>query len=461
MKYIIIFDFGSTYTKLSVIDRQKAEVALTARVPSTVGTDALLCMEQCFDIVRNRLGDADFSRSLKLASSSAAGGLRMAVIGLTHSLSISAGRNAAFGAGAKILGTFVGHITDDDIKRLEGLNIEIILFCGGYEDGSTVALEHNADMLANSGIVAPVIYAGNSSLARQIQTKFILSKKKCFPVNNIIPRVGVLEIEPSEKIIREIFIKSIVNMKGLQEVQARLDGPLIPTPVAVLDAGELLSIGTGSSEGIGPLMIVDVGGATTDIYSYVEQTKYQGASLIGSPEPYARRTVEGDMGIRESLGCMIDEIDLKKCVLASSIGVDDLRNKINKRIKTISYIADTELERKLDNILAAEAVHVAARRHAGWIKYVHSSNVTAQQYGKNLSPIRLVIGTGGPIINSDSPEVILQEVCSDPMGSDNLLPESVNFYLDKHYIFYAAGILRHYDAELAMEIMRKSLRSCN
>ncbi|MCD8350152.1 MAG: glutamate mutase L [Planctomycetaceae bacterium] len=457
MRHFVLLDFGSTFTKLSVADRQAGDIVHTARFPSTVRSDATICLEQCFESARCAIGADAFERSCKLASSSAAGGLRMAVIGLSHTLSTSAGRNAAFGAGAKILGTFVGKLTEEDMARLEKLNVEIILFCGGYEDGSTASVEHNATMLAASAVSAPVIYAGNSRMAQTVRSLFLQAKKSCFIVHNIIPRVGALETKPSERIIRDVFMKTIVNMKGLSGVQARLDGPLTPTPAAVLEAGELLSLGTSSEEGVGPLMIVDIGGATTDVHSYVEQTGFQGARLMGSPEPYARRTVEGDMGMRESSICLMEELGWEKTAGDLGIPPESLRQLIHKRVENTNYVPDCPLEQKVDHIIAAGAVHVSARRHSGRIKYVHSSNVTSLQYGKNVSPIRTVIGTGGPLVNSADPGAILRRACSNPRDADVLLPDSAEFYLDARYVFYAAGILRQHDADLAMRIMKNSL----
>lgn len=458
VNHYVLLDFGSTFTKLSVVDRGLGAIVHTDRFPSTVRTDAMICLGQCFDSARAVIGGEAFDRALKLSTSSAAGGLRMAVIGLSKTLSITAARNAAFGAGAKIVGSFVGELTPDDVRGLEGMDVEIILFCGGYENGSTKSLEHNAAMLAESGVSAPIIFAGNSKMDKVVRSILVNRNKTCYVVANIIPNVGSLDAKPTEEIIRHVFMASIINMKGLAKVQGVLDGPIVPTPAAVLSAGELLSMGASEHEGMGPLMIVDVGGATTDIHSYVDQMPHEGARLMGTPEPFTRRTVEGDMGMRESSISLAEEIGWE--VMAEKVGTDvnTLRDSVRRRVKTTNFVPETDLEKKIDHEIAAGAVHVSARRHSGRIRYIHASNHKAVQVGKNVSGVASVIGTGGPLVNSENPGAILRNVCRiAAKETEVLLPDSVDLYLDRKYVFYAAGLLRPHDDNLAFTIMMDSM----
>lgn len=421
-------------------------------------TDARICLEQCLDSAQSAIGEMAFDKALKLSTSSAAGGLRMAVIGLSRTLSITAARNAAFGAGAKIIGTFIGELSDSAIQELEGLDVEIILFCGGYENGSTKAIDYNAHKLASSMIAAPIIYAGNSQMARIVRRQLVRCNKTCYVVPNIIPNVGILNTKPTEDVIRHVFLSSIINMKGLSKVQSVLDAPLVPTPAAVLAAGELLSLGTSRQEGTGPLMIVDVGGATTDIHSYIEQFPHEGARMMGSPEPYTRRTVEGDMGMRESSISLAEEIGWETMAENVGVDVDTLRRSIRKRVESTNFVPDNDLEKKIDHEIAAGAVHVSARRHSGRIRYVHASNCSSVQEGKNISQIRTVVGTGGPLVHSGNPGEILRRVCRHTAKeTEFLLPDSADFYLDKQYVFYAAGLLKAHDDDLAFTIMKRSM----
>ena len=110
----------------------------------------------------------------------------------------------------------------------------------------------------------------------------------------------------AEEIIRHLFMNRIVDMKGLGDIIKLVDGPIVPTPAAVLDAGLLLSQGTSGHDGLGELMLVDIGGATTDIHSYAEHTSYEGARLVGqtSPMPEERLRVIWECASRPMCWCV-------------------------------------------------------------------------------------------------------------------------------------------------------------
>lgn len=460
MNQAILLDFGSTFTKMAIAHFSEKVITHTFKVPSTVRTDARTCLAQCFSYAQKELGTKAFQQAPKLASSSAAGGLRMAVLGLSKTLSVSAARNASFGAGAKILGTFSGKLDPTAIESLQALDIEIILFTGGYEGGNTTTLEHNAHMLAESSITVPIIYAGNSQMASTVRYILQQNAKACFLVPNIIPQVQRINAAPTEELIRHIFMRSIITMKGLSSVQAVLDFPLIPTPAAVLEAGKLLSTGTAQQKGLGPLMLVDVGGATTDIHSYVEQSGHGGARLAGSPEPFAKRTVEGDLGMRESSVPLAQEAGWESMAQSLKIAPDVLQKAISTRFANRDFLPDCPLEQKIDQELAARAVHLSVRRHAGWIKSIPGGcNCKHLQYGKNLKNIRTVIGTGGPIINSENPFAILANACAKATEKNILLPDNVSYGIDTQYIMFSAGLLQQIDKDFAIPIMKNSIKA--
>ena len=458
MEYALLFDFGSTFTKAAVIDKENAQVVFTTKHPSTVKTDASIALRQCMEEIESEIGSDAVKNAQICASSSAAGGLRMAVIGLTDHLSISAGKNVAFGAGAKIISVSSGKLTPEKMDEIATLPLEMILFCGGYENGNQTILLHNAQMLAKSNVTCPIIYGGNSQIARQIRIILSEGHKECFLIPNIIPQVGQLQTEEAEEIIRNLFMKRIVNMKGLGKVQNVVGTNIMPTPKAVLEAGTLLSSGYEGHKGYGDLMIVDIGGATTDIHSYAEQVAGKGARLVGAKEPYAKRTVEGDLGMRESSDALIKDTDTHQ--LADSIGITEehLISSIHNRVVHTEFVAEDETERKIDEAIAAFAAGTAARRHAGRIEYVRSSTCNKIQVGKNLMNVTTILGTGGPIINSPHPEKILQTIFpKDKRDNDILLPENGNIYIDSDYILYAVGLLSQFDKKLAFAVLENSL----
>lgn len=458
MEYRILFDFGSTFTKSAVISKEEKAVVFTTRYPSTVKEDAQIAMEQCLSDIEKEIGKTAVQNAEKYASSSAAGGLRIVVVGLTYNLSISAGRNAAFGAGAKIIHVTSGALTKEEVEKIEAMPAEMILLCGGYENGNQTIIRHNAEMIAKSQISCPVIYGGNSQIAQEIRAKLLQNKKECFQAPNVIPQVGVLDIDVAEEIIRHLFMNRIVDMKGLGDIIQRVDGPIVPTPAAVLDAGMLMSQGVPGCEGLGELMIVDIGGATTDIHSYAEHTPYGGARLVGADEPYARRTVEGDLGMRESSDVLVRELGVD--FFAEEIGVPEktIRESIGRRVHNTKFLPENPTEKRIDQLIAESAAYLAARRHAGVIEHKSSNYCRRIQHGKNLTHVQTIIGTGGPIINSENPEAILKHVLRREKGEkDALLPSSGDFVIDENYILYAVGLLSYIDKNLAFDVGMNSI----
>ena len=460
MDYAVLVDFGSTFTKVAAVSLKEQRLLLTEKFPSSVRTDARVALSQCFGAAREAIGEKAFQSARKIASSSAAGGLRMAVIGLTQTLSVKAGRNAAFGAGAKIVLTLNGKITEQDVQQITTTQTEIVLFCGGYEGGNSSIILHNAEMLASSALRVPIVYAGNSSVAQEVRRKLTLSGHECFIVSNVIPQVGLLDVAMAEGVIRDIFMQRIVDAKGLSCVRKELDGLLMPTPAAVLQAGELLARGTPKHQGLGDLIILDIGGATTDVHSFAEHVSYKGAKLSGANEPYKKRTVEGDLGMRESSNSLAHEITIPSLADQLRASQECVCQSVSMRVQDNHFVPDTEDQRDFDLALAKGAARIASRRHAGVIEPMHSVMCKYVQRGKNLSGVRTIIGTGGPILNSSSSSSILEAVLANKVSEvDVLLPETAHFFKDKDYLLYAGGLIASFDKDVAFQILSQSLQS--
>ncbi len=460
MRYAVAIDFGSTFTKLVIIDLAEKTVIHSDKVPSTVGSDAAIGMNECFAIAKAKIGEAEFEKAMKLASSSAAGGLRMAVIGLTKSLSLMAGEAAALGAGAKVVANYMGNLTEENMRELEESNAEILLFGGGYEHGNRTMVLHNAKLIAESDIRIPIIYCGNSEVSADIRRMMLSRKKQCFVVENMIPKLGEKNVEPVQEVIRNLFLERITDMKGFDQVKKAFDNDFTPTPKAVLDAGTLLSRGTEKQEGMGQLMIIDIGGATTDVYSMNKNKSYLGAKMTGLEESYEKRTVEGDLGMRESSESVITEKFLPEAEAKTGMTETEIKNSIARRMKFHDFLPDSDEERKLDNCIAAVAIRQAARRHAGYVQKAYASGCRLFQFGKNLTEITTVIGTGGILVFNPDAAMLLREVEKKDADADILLPEKVSPYLDTEYVLFAAGLLREKDEETALSIMKNSLKRC-
>ena len=235
----------------------------------------------------------------------------MVTSGLVPELTGEAAKLASLGAGAKVVGVYAFQLTEDDLEEIQAAKPDIFLLVGGTDGGNTECILHNAAMLAGIRPEFPIVIAGNRTAARQCQR--LLEGAETYLCPNVMPKFGVLNIEPAQKQIREIFLRRIIQAKGLSRAAALLSDIMMPTPSAVLQAMELLAQGCPGEPGIGELMGVDVGGATTDVYSIADGMPQQANTVYkGLPEPYAKRTVEGDIGMRYSIQGILDAAGLPR-----------------------------------------------------------------------------------------------------------------------------------------------------
>ena len=303
MKPVLLIDFGSTYTKLTAVDVETETLLGTAAAYTTIETDINDGLSEGLKRLEEKIGKVEFAETY--ACSSAAGGLRMVTSGLVPELTGEAARLASLGAGAKVVGVYAFQLTEDDIEDIRAAQPDIFLLVGGTDGGNTECILHNAKMLAEMKPAFPVVIAGNRTAARQCQR--ILEGCEVYICPNVMPKFGVLNAEPTQKQIREIFLNRIIQAKGLSRAAELLSDIMMPTPSAVLAAMQLLADGCEGEKGIGELVAVDVGGATTDIYSIAEgMPDHMNTVYKGLPEPYAKRTVEGDIGMRYSIQGIVD-----------------------------------------------------------------------------------------------------------------------------------------------------------
>ena len=192
MAYTFCADFGSTFTKLCVFDLENGELVMTTKHPTTVGTDASIALLQNFEDAKRFVGEKGVKTARILSSSSAAGGLRMVVIGLTRRFSLLAGKNVALGAGARIIKTYENKLCEEDVREIEAINPEIILLCGGIEGGNTERLLHNTAMLKTAEISSYVVYAGNRDAASYIRQELMRSSISCYLSENVFPEYGLI-----------------------------------------------------------------------------------------------------------------------------------------------------------------------------------------------------------------------------------------------------------------------------
>ena len=456
MNPVLLIDFGSTYTKLTAVDLDAEALLGTAAAYTTVQTDINDGLSQGLQRLEEKTGKLEFTETF--ACSSAAGGLRMVTSGLVPELTSEAAKLASLGAGAKIVGLYSFQLTEDDIEDIKALRPDIFLLVGGTDGGNTECILHNAQMLADLNPDFPIVIAGNRSAARQCER--ILAGCTTHICPNVMPKFGVLNIEPTQNKIREIFLDRIVQAKGLSRVTGLLSDILMPTPSAVLQAMELLSSGSEGEYGIGDLVAVDVGGATTDVYSMADGMPEQMNTVYkGLPEPFAKRTVEGDIGMRYSVRGIVEAAGLSRVSQLSGLAperVEELVAMLREHTDRLPD-GDPELE-ALDYALASLAVESAVARHAGTMEETYTMmGQTFVQSGKNLTHVKQIIVTGGSLIHTKRVAEIARHALWSPAQPGSLRPKNADVWVDKTYILAAMGLLAGRYPAAALRIMKKEL----
>ena len=456
MKAVLLIDFGSTYTKLTAVDVESEILLGTAAAYTTVETDINDGLREGLARLQEKTGKLDFAECY--ACSSAAGGLRMVTSGLVPELTGEAAKLASLGAGAKVVGIYAFQLTEDDLEDIKTAKPDIFLLVGGTDGGNTECILHNAKMLATMKGDFPIVIAGNRTVARQCQR--ILEGYETYICPNVMPKFGVLNIEPTQKQIREIFLNRIIQAKGLSAASELLSDIMMPTPSAVLQAMQLLAEGCEGESGIGELVAVDVGGATTDVYSIADgMPEHMNTVYKGLPEPFAKRTVEGDIGMRYSIHGIVEAAGLSRISRLSGLPearVTELVDHLRAHTDQVPN-GDPELE-ALDRALASMAIEEAVSRHAGTIEETYTMmGLTYVQSGKNLTKVKQIVVTGGSLIHTKRTAEIASHALFSPATPSSLRPKNADVWVDRTYILAAMGLLSSHYPQTALRIMKKEL----
>jgi uncharacterized protein (TIGR01319 family) len=456
----LLIDVGSTFTKAFAIGLDDEELLASVSTPSTTKFDICVGIDNVINLINEAVGEKiDFK--LRLASSSAAGGLRMVVVGLVPDLTSQAARLSALGAGAKVISTYSYKLNRSERERIEHDKPDIILLVGGTDGGDEKTILWNAKLLSYLESDVPIVIAGNKVVSHEAESILKDSGKDTYICDNVLPQIGKLNVEPVRKTIREIFVNRIVISKGFERAKKYVDGILTPTPAAVFEAVKLLSKGTANEKGLGELVAVDIGGATTDVYSVAAglPTK-DGTILKGFPSPCDMRTVEGDLGLRSNAVSILKEVGEKMVLKSIGIKNIDLEKITRDLSKKVSKTPKSRVDKAVDLGLASSAAQLALKRHAGYIKTIYtpmgSMNI---QYGKDLTEIRSLISTGGIFAhysNKSRIKILEGALCNhdDPFS---LKPEKPRFYVDNNYIIYGMGLLSNYYPDKALRILKRNL----
>lgn len=450
---VLVAEIGSTTTVVNAfkdIDTEHPVFWAQGQAPTSVlEGDVRIGLQGAITDLCKKKGIESLEYDEMLATSSAAGGLKMTVHGLVYDMTARAAKEAALGAGGIIHYITAGKLRRTDLAKIKEIHPNLILIAGGVDYGERDTAIDNAEKIRSLGLKVPVIYAGNCE--NQEEMKLIFdeeSGQKLYNVENVYPKIDELNVEPCRKVIQEAFEEHITGAPGMEHVRDMVNGPIIPTPGAVMECTKLLY------ECIGDLVVLDVGGATTDVHSVATESD-QVSRIMTAPEPKAKRTVEGDLGVY-----------VNRMKVIESMGEEELREKCekvgidpDKVLESYVAIPKNDEERKLVEILTEEAVMKAMERHAGQIRYVYGpSGRSSVAEGKDLTQVKYIVGTGGALTRLPHRVEIMKKIAGHDETGMRLFPTShAEILVDNDYIMASVGVLSKKHREGAKKLLEQSL----
>ena len=418
----LVLEVGSTITKANGFRRSSDgwfDHVAQGVAPTTVAAgDVGVGVDQAVAQLQESSGLSTAGAEV-LVTSSAAGGLRMTVHGLTMGMTARAAREAALGAGAIVTLVTAGPLGADDLDQIRAIDPSMVLLAGGVDHGDQEVVLANARALAASGVRGPVLYAGNVAVQRAVAHIFEGSGIELVVTDNVFPDIDELAVEPVRALVHEEFNRHIVHAPGMARLADLSEWRILPTPGAVLLGAELFA------DEVGDCLVVDVGGATTDVHSVTDGSPEWTARAI-DPEPRAKRTVEGDLGVFVNAHTIAER----------AWGADGAA-----RLADLAAMPSTERQRQLTRELCAFAVTTAAQRHAGVVidRYTPTGRRQVVR-GRDLTAVQWVVGTGGALTRVPGGREILRSICSGP-GTHLLPPPGARILIDRDYLFSALGTL--------------------
>ena len=448
----LVFEIGSTTTVVNAFDYLNTPNPVflgSGEAPTSVTEgDVNKGILQALETLKRNLNTNELNALETFATSSAAGGLKMSVHGLVYDMTVKAAKEAALGAGANIKMITSGILDDFDIDQIKKSKLNIIMISGGVDYGETQTALKNAEIIASLQLSIPIIYAGNIQNQERVKSLFhkFNQASYLFISENVYPKIDVLKVTEARKIIQSVFEKHIIHAPGMEKVRETISSEIMPTPGAVMRATELLQ------KELGDVCTFDVGGATTDVHSVASVSKEVEKILI-SPEPFAKRTVEGDLGVYVNKDNLIDLVTIP--TLLKDLKIE--RSTLDELIQKYQPIPD-KCQIPLVKRLTEEALKKALMRHVGrFIQLYGSSGRTTVAEGKDLTNVRHIIGTGGALSKIPGGKELISKVVSEI--DDSLLKprKDSEVLIDNDYIMASCGVLSLKYQDSALKLLKDSL----
>lgn len=465
----ILADVGSTTTKVVAVGDDPPRVLAQAFHPTTVeppdedagigferGLEALsLGVESPFN--EPPAPAADENRPRAMFTSSAAGGLKMLVVGLVQSITAESAQKASMGAGAVILDVLAVDDGRTDAERADlvrSLRPDLILVAGGFEGSSGHQILLLCEILAMGAdptVRLPLIFAGSGALAETVED--ILSPYYDVTITpNLRPSAEQENFAPIIQTIQNLFMEHVMaHAPGYERISRRAHLGVVPTPLAVGRMVETLAEAEGTA-----VVALDIGGATTDVFSYAEGTMY--------------RTVSANLGMSYSLGNTLVETGVVNFGRWIDPPIDErtLRNMVYSKVAEPTRFPITELEWQIDTAGAIEALRMALAQHLALTRTLAqlseprggplrsresmAARMSARRERLSLLEVGLIIGSGGSLTYARTPRHAAQILL------ESLRPQGVTrLVLDTRSTLSHFGNLSRADRELAIALCRANL----
>ena len=470
---IIATDCGSTTTKAILIEKKDGVYRQTFRgeAPTTVEEpfndvtkgvlNAIAEVEELSGrkildgekIIRPARGNVGVD--IYISTSSAGGGLQMLVAGAVKTMTAESAQRAALGAGAIVMDTLAsndGRLPHQKIARIRGLRPDMILLSGGTDGGTITHVVELAEYISAADpkprlghtFTLPVIYAGNKDAREQVNN--VLGEKTALIItDNIRPTLESENLFPARQKIQDLFMEHVMaQAPGYAKLKEWVEVPIMPTPGAV---GYLINT-IAETEGI-TVIGVDIGGATTDIFSVFQKI--------------FNRTVSANLGMSYSISNVLAEAGLDNILRWISFDIDeeDLRNRIKNKMIRPTTIPQTMNELIIEQAIAREALRLAFGQHkllAVGLKGIQQQRSISDTFKQletgqtliNMRELNLLVGSGG--ILSHAPK----RVQSMAMLIDGFQPEAMTeITVDSIFMMPHLGVLAGVHQVAAMQVFEK------
>jgi len=486
LNVIVATDCGSTTTKAILIERTdegyrqtfRGEAPTTVEAPfEDVTRGVLNAMAELEELSGRRILDGERiitpahgneGADVYISTSSAGGGLQMMVAGVVKTMTAESAQRAALGAGAIVMDVLASNdrrAPHEKIERIRTLRPDMVLLSGGTDGGTIRHVVELGEFLAaanprprlGSSFKLPVVYAGNTD-ARETIRQTLGDKAELHVTDNLRPVLERENLGPARDEIHDLFLKHVMaQVPGYKKLMEWVDAPIMPTPAAVGNIIQHIARTRGLN-----IVGVDIGGATTDVFSDFLAPPERG-QLADAAQRVFNRSVSANLGMSYSISNVLAETGLANILRWVPFDIDqaDLRDRIkNKMIRptTVPHLLE---DLKIEQAIAREALRLALVQHkllAMGLKGVQRGRTISESFDTatsgetlvNMADLDVLVGSGGVLSHAPRRSQAMM------MLIDAFGPEGVTrICVDSIFMMPHLGVLAQVNETAAVEVFER------